>query len=262
MLRTIDGLHRSFRAFARQSAFLIFAGIFAVPSGANATVLFSETFDTDTASTAATLAQYTDFALSGANAATSVVVSGGVLQIGPRSAGSAPTQVFGVGGYAGNLKITADLTNMPGGDGINVGISIGANNIVFHPGLVAGNFPQGSYRVDGPGGSLNEDMGFVPTIAALNHIEITIVEATGVFDITITDGVNAGNVLQSTFTNTGYTAGDRIGFSTGSFVGEGIAQFDNLRIESFATEIAAPAPLSLLGLGLTALCLVRRKRRF
>lgn len=242
-------------------AFLVAAAALAVPAGAKATVLFSESFDTDTASTAATLAQYSDFTLTGGNAGTSVLVSGGSLVIGPRSAGSAATQVFDVGGYAGNLKITADLTNNPGGERINVGVSIGANNIVFHPGLTAGTFPQGSYRVDGPGGSPNEDMGFVPATAAFNHIEITIIEATGVFDVRITDGVTPTNVFQSSFTNTGYSAGDRIGFSTGSFVGAGTALFDNLKIESLATTIPEPAPLALIGFGLVVFGFARSRRR-
>lgn len=257
--RVINALATSLAWFKSRAALLAVMLSLGLTSSfeARAIVVFMETFDTPTTTTAQTLAQYPAFSFTGGGS-TSAVVSSGVLNIGPRAGDAASPMIFDVGGFAGDLIITANLTNMTASGNYNVGISVGANQILFHPGFAGTSaaLPQGSFRVDGPNGFANRNMGFIPT-TMFHEMVITIIEATGAFTVEITDS-GSGNVYADSFTLPNYSAFDRIGFQTGGFVGVGISKFSDLKIET-TIPVTEPSTLAILGLGLAGLGVMRKR---
>lgn len=204
------------------------------------TIVLQEPFATDTSGTAQTLATYPEFSLIGGSTQ-QASVTGGVLQLSPLFAPSF-TQGLVTQGSPGDLTISLDL-GTTGGDRINAGLRIGSNNLVFHPGDAADG---GAFRVEGPGGFSNQNMGFTPSFGSiLDYMTVTVFEATGLFQIQVVDGGNPSQVYNTSFVNPGYQAGDLIGLETAG-TNDGIqrfAFFDNLKIVSSVSSVPEPATI-------------------
>lgn len=204
------------------------------PPGMQTVTLFEETFDTDTGSSAATLSTYPAFSLSSGTA----TVSGGVMNL--QNSGN-----FTIDGssFTGPFFIEADITKTSGGGSYNVGLLIGPNRIVFHPGLGGGAF-----RVEGAGGYGNQYATWTPSQSDLHHFLVEA-DGTGNFDITITDGANPSNTYTGSFFNAGALGGD-IGLTLS---GTTTALFDNFVISAFAPLpplTPEPGSLALFGVAL------------
>lgn len=174
-----------------------------------------------------------------------------------------------IGTFAGNLTITAGV-NVRGDPGaINVGLRVGNNNYLFHPGFVTG---QGAFRVDRADGFQNYEMGFTPLSwsgggADVFHtlvVDITTDIVTSV-DITVIDGLT-GAVYQYDDPSDpwfGYRdldydpAGETVGLTVGGS-SSWHALFDFVRIEDDAAEVPSPPTLFLLLLGLLGMLLTRK----
>jgi len=130
-----------------------------------------------------------------------IAVFGGAAHLtGP--AGDTVQEIV-LGDYSGSLRVSADIGGATAFPGVfNVGLRIGENNIVFHPGTVTGLL-----RVEGPGGFGNQNL--FPVASSVRHnLAVEVDAATGVFTITLTDGTNSNNVFSTTFTNPDWTAGE------------------------------------------------------
>jgi hypothetical protein len=138
----------------------------------------------------------------------------------------------------GEVVINVDITWNPfdvtpnscfgcGGTGLRLGRHLDTmsseNTILFHPGY---NGPPGSFRINGPGGDgLNWNMGWVPSIDVLHHVEIHSFPD-GLFTIKVTDGTDPNLVYEDSFTNLAAYGSD-IGFLA---AGAGAAVYKNLSI--------------------------------
>ena len=213
-------------------------GLFALPAGA-ATVLFTETFNTDVPNTAGFNAQYPAFTTSGPDP---ISVVSGVATI-TNGTGSNNTTTATIPGYSQDISISADIGALSSSGNYNVGFRIGANNIIFHPG-----HGGGALRVEGPGGFGNTNMGFTPPNGVLHHLEVHQ-HPGGLFDITLTDGSNPLNVFNTSFTNLG-SVGGAIGLrrSGPTVILPGQGLFDNFLV---TTDTAIPEPPTNLALGKT-----------
>jgi len=96
------------------------------------------------------------------------------------------------------------------------------NTVLFHPGYEP---TPGAFRVEGEGGFPNQDMGFIPAVGVLHHVEIHSFPD-GLFNIKVTDGLNPANIYENSFTNPLAYGGD-IGFLA---VAGGSPMYDNLSI--------------------------------
>ncbi len=175
-------------------------------------------------------------------------VVNGILELSPAAGGG--VQLWDIGGFGGNILISAEVgarTNSPGG--FNVGLTIGQNNIVFHPGLGGGAF-----RVEGPGGFGNTNVGFTPALDTLHLLEI-ISRPGGHIELTLIDRNNPLNVFQSSFFNPGSVGGSIALRRSGQAVGQGI--YDNLVVQF----IPEPTSMALLSIGALGLIARRRRRR-
>jgi hypothetical protein len=229
-------------------------GLLAFSTVAHADVLFFEPFNTDTASTAETLATYSPpFTYTGQP--TDLRVVGGVLNM--HSQGKPEFPRFTLSGYTGDITIEVDLGTTPGGAHYNTGLIIGDNRLLFHP-----NLSSGEFRVEGPGGYFNESMGFTPAPGILHHMTVAIDAETGMFNFIVTDANNPMNVYMRSITNPGYVPGGIIGMATDGFVDStpSIVLFDNFTI-SRPTAVPESGSVALLSgvLVLTGLMLRRRK---
>jgi hypothetical protein len=121
-------------------------------------------------------------------------------------------------------------------------LQLGANTINFHPGYPS---PPGAFRVDGPGGGVNQDMGFLPQLGVLNHVQILSLPS-GLFNITVTDGTNPAHVYTTSFTNAG-SYGGQIGPAA---VGAASGMFDSLSIRA----VPEPSSIALNLGGMAGLC--------
>jgi hypothetical protein len=142
----------------------------------------------------------------------------------------------------GEVVIKVDITWNPfdvtpnscfgcGGTGLRLGRHLDTmsseNTILFHPGY---NGPPGSFRINGVGGdNINWNMGWVPSIDVLHHVEIHSFPD-GLFTIKVTDGTDPNLVYEDTFTNPAAYGGD-IGFLA---AGMGAAVYKNLSITATA----------------------------
>jgi hypothetical protein len=95
----------------------------------------------------------------------------------------------------GAFMLDVDLGAFPGNACLNIGIQVGPNEIVFHPG-----FPGTAFRVDGPGGFFNIDIGFTLAPEVLHHFNL-ISDGGGLFTITLKDSLNDSNVYSTSFSN-------------------------------------------------------------
>jgi hypothetical protein len=208
---------------------------------------FSESFNTPS-NDASFSTNYPVFTTTGL--LTRTVDAGGVLRLGSGSNPPAQTwtSVTPATVPAGGILIKLDM----GYDGLPgygaAALKLGANVINFHPGY---NGPPGAFRVDGPGGGPNQDMGWVPTLGVLNHVEILSFPS-GLFNIKVTDGSNPSNVYSTSFTNAGSYAGE-IGPAA---VAAESGMFDNLSI----TAVPEPTSIVMSVAGLAGLCCCGSRR--
>lgn len=203
------------------------------------------TFDTDAADNSAFIANYNGFAVNGPD---NVSVSGGVLTITKSTAGVTSTSVTR-SGINGDAIYSVDLLGNSGAiGGYNIGITIGANSIVFHPG-----FGGAALRVEGDGGFTNTNVGFTPAVGTAHRLEIRQTASTGQYDITLRDGGNNANVFNTSFTNLA-SVGQDVGLRLSSG-GVASASFDNFQV----TAVPEPSSTALLGLGGLSLLLRRRR---
>ena len=223
------------------------ASTIAFASQAHAVTLFSETFDIDAADTTAFESAYSAFTV---NAGAIYPVSASAGQAFITGTGTNNTTSATVAGIGGDVTYSLDVGASLSNGNYNVGIAIGTNRIVFHPGFGAG----GALRVEGPGGFGNTNMGFVPANGTLHNLTITQTAATGVFDITLTDGDNAANVFNTSFTNLASVGGD-FGITRGGPSAGQTGIFDNLLVTGI------PEPSTGLLFSLAAIGLVARRRR-
>jgi hypothetical protein len=181
---------------------------------------------------------------------TRTVNAGGVLRLG--SGSNPPAQTWtsvtpsAVPGGGILIKVDMGYDGLPGYGA--AALKLGANVINFHPGY---NGPPGAFRVDGPGGGPNQDMGFVPQLGALNPVEILSLPS-GLFTIKVTDGMNPANVYTTSFTNAASYGGE-IGPAA---VAAESGMFDNLSIT------AVPEPSSIVSslVGIAGLCVCGWRR--
>jgi hypothetical protein len=122
-----------------------------------------------------------------------------------------------------------------GGAGLRLGHHLDTmsseNTILFHPGY---NGPPGSFRINGPGGDgINWNMGWVPAIDVLHHVEIHSFPD-GLFTIKVTDGTDPNLVYEDSFTNLAAYGSD-IGFLA---AGAGAAMYKNLSITATVPVVA------------------------
>jgi hypothetical protein len=185
--------------------------------------VYQESFDFDTTSPAA------DYPAFSASLGTGTAqVSGGELDLTQPAGSSA--QRFTRGGFAMPHTVSALLESSPGGGGYNVGLIIGDNSIVFHPG-----FAGGALRVEGPGGFGNTNVGFTPAANVAHQLDVAA-DGHGQFDLRLTDGNNPSNVFTATYTNPGAVGGD-IGFRRQGNPGTG--RYDDLTVSSPARALYA-----------------------
>jgi len=213
-------------AFAA-SACLALCGLASLPVQGG--VYLAESFDTDTATTADTLATYTDFALAGGGNA---VVTNGALNL----SGTYVTNTFQTTtGFPGDLLIQLDLGKVPGGGSSNVGLRIGGNRLVFHPG-----YGGGAFRVEGNGGFGNTNMGFTPPgNGVMIPMTVQVNAATKQFLITVTDPTDPSHVFNATFTNPNYNPGvDLIGPTRNTSSAVEVGLYDNLLIRTPGSNAA------------------------
>ena len=203
-----------------------------------AAVLYQQNFDTDTTSFSQTLSTY-GFSNGGVGNA---FVQSGMAMISPvNQQGS-----LDFGAFIGNVVVSFDTTIQGTAGYINVGLRVGDNNYIFHPG-----YPTGAFRIDGPDGHANLDMGFTPT-AGLDHMSVAIDAASGMTTIRIVDGANA---FQQSFLDANYASGFTVfGLSTG---GSGVGVFDNLSV----TAVPEPEIYAMMLSGFALLGFVARRRQ-
>jgi hypothetical protein len=205
------------------------------------------------ADSAAAAAAYPDFT-STLNGGTATVV-GGVLRLtGLGPAGTQSDQLFAVShssAPSGELTIFGQVGASNSNGNYNVGMVIGQNRLVFHPGFTA---IPGAFRVEGAGGFGNTNMGFVPANGLLHQFEIHSFPS-GLFTIKVTDAANPANVFDAQFTNLA-SYGAPIGFvrsgPAGSGAGDFDGRYDNLQI------IPEPSAAGLMMLA--GFAMMRRRR--
>ena len=156
--------------------------------------------DFSTNATAANVgALYPDWSFIKANATDTIEITGGQLRLGGDR--DQPTQFQLLAAPVGAFTASVDLGAWPGNGSYNIGVLIGENEIVFHPG-----FGGTALRVEGLGGFDNQNVGFTLAPEVLHHLTLTG-DGFGLFTITLTDALNAGNTYTTSFVNAGSVGG-------------------------------------------------------
>lgn len=189
--------------------------------------LFYESFDLDTVGPTQTGIAYDRFTT---NVAFDTDVINGVVELGGEN-------TMTIAGYSQGIRITADVGAVSSNGNYNVGLSVGDNRIVFHPG-----FGGGAFRVEDTGGFGNQNMGFTPANGSLHHLEI-VQHTNGLFQATLTDGDNPNNVYKAEFTNLA-SVGGLIGLTRAGPGADGL--YDNLRVDvldAWTATIGAANPI-------------------
>jgi hypothetical protein len=188
---------------------------------ADTTVLF-ESFEQDAASTAEVEALYPAWDFIPQRSTDSVRVVDGVVRL--KGSWYHPTRLALTDSPEGAFFLSADVGTDPGHTCVNVGIEIGQNEIVFHPGHWGT-----ALRVEGPGGFYNQNLGFTLAPVTLHYFTLAH-DGEGLFEITLTDANNPGNTATRYFRNTG-SIGGTISLTRASCSGsfsDGL--FDNIEI--------------------------------
>jgi hypothetical protein len=201
---------------------------------------FSENFQS-TAPSANAAADYPAFTLSGSGSAN--VSASGVLNLVGSGATIDPAFTVTPNAAPTNeVIITADISAVDSFGNFNVGLIVGQNFIVFHPG-----YSGGAFRVDGIGGYGNTNMNFTPLNNILYRFEVHSFPD-GLFTISVTDTANSITYNAPNFTNINSYGGE-VGFLRSGNAGTGL--YDNLSI----VEVPEPSTLllgMLAGLGFFA----------
>jgi len=152
----------------------------------------------------------------------------------------------------GEVTIFAQIGSSNSNGNYNIGMVIGENRLVFHPGFTP---IPGAFRIEGPGGFGNSNMGFVPGNGLLHQFEVHSFP-NGLFTIKVTDAANPANVYNTSFTNLA-AYGAPIGFVRSGPAGIGLGDFDG----QFDNLVIIPEPAAA-GLAIAAgLVSLRRRRR-
>lgn len=242
-----------------QLVFGIFLFLMSI-SSSNAALIIDEEFDVGTSSTAETLEILSSWELLGT---TDLSVANGRLEFQPQG----PRVLNGIiskEAFSGNIELVANSGKTNTSGGFHVGILVGTNYVVFHPGL-GNEFIQGHFRyekwddllgfltIDGP----NLDMGFTPRELASHNVNIKVNSLTGEALVKITDGEDDQNIFEYSFTDVALKNEFKIGFATHGYKNEGTVFVDDIRISS----VSAPATLALFSLGLIGLASRRFKKQ-
>lgn len=218
----------------------------------NADIVFSESFDVTASNESEFTTNYPNF---------QIVLGSADVWVPPTNrlqiAGTTESQIQLVGVPEWH-EIELDIGRISGsGSPVqgNVGIRIGDNNVVFHPGLDnSSGFPDGSLRVEGPGGFGNQDVGFVPDPGVLHTLSV-VADGTGNFTVSLTDANDATNVFSKSWFNSGAVNGQiKLRHIDVTAAGH-TALFDNIQV------VGVPEPNSIIMIiaGLITICCVRRK---
>ena len=132
------------------------------------TTMLSESFDQDADSPAEVEGFYPAWEFIPQNEfdQADVRVVDGVLRL--QGSWNQPTRLALTDSPQGVFRLSADVGTEPGHTCVNVGVEIGQNEIVFHPG-----HPGTGLRVEGPGGFSNQNLGFTLTPVTLHHFTLT-----------------------------------------------------------------------------------------
>lgn len=152
------------------------------------------------------------------------------------------------GTLQGDAVIEFDARYTGPGGWLGLGISVGNNNLLFCP-----NYPTGCFRIEGPGGFGNSDIGFTPS-SAWNHVRVAVDASEKTIEFRITDGVMPSNTFSHLFSDTDYVAGTTL-FGLHA-QGGGTASFDNFQI---TTSVPEPGASTMLLGGLALLAWIRRR---
>lgn len=202
------------------------------PTSALAQVVFSESFGTDTLTTADTLATYPGLTFDHSDPG--MIVQGGVLRTPLRSF---PNGTYGFipGALSGAVEFSIDIGASDPGGLFPVGIELMGTRIVFHPG-----FTGGAFRAEDLAGNVVQagDLGFTPAVGALHHLTLRT-DGVDFWELELIDGNAPSNVFNTSFTravtdtNASFWTGNRAGL------------FDNILV----SRIPAPGSVSLLAIG-------------
>lgn len=175
--------------------------------------LFTESFETDTASTEQTLEAYPYLSLS--RPTQGIVVKDGVL-----TTLSGSSMMISVAKLKpGPAVIELDIGASDDSRGSSVVVEVMQTRLVFHPGWSNG----GAFRVDRV--FSNTHMGFVPGIGVMHHMTIRT-DGAGHFDVEFIDGENPKNVYKVSFDYPD-AKGNEVRLQSGNRA----MMFDNIRIE-------------------------------
>jgi hypothetical protein len=178
----------------------------------SATLLFEQNgFPADATGAAAVAALYPRFTLSGAGASlTNVSTLLGVAEVDGAGVPGGNGGFFSIStaGFPSSLVIVSRIGRNSTNSGYNIGLRVGQNNIVYHPGA-----PTGFFRVEGDGGFTNRDMGFTPAAFAFQNFTVCVNGTTGEFLVGVHDVGAPAPSYAVEFKNPNYAPGtDRIGF--------------------------------------------------
>ncbi|MEM6505223.1 MAG: hypothetical protein AAF711_07125 [Planctomycetota bacterium] len=202
------------RAYTPLLAFFMVASL-AVTNGPSclAGEIFTESFETETATTEQTLRAYPYLSLS--RPTEGIRVQDGVLTTRQSSRVMLSLPKLKPGPAVISLDIGASCDSR----GSSVVVEVMETNMVFHPGWSSG----GAFRVDGV--FFNTDMGFIPAIGVMHHLTIRT-DGAGHFDVELIDGENPDNVYKVSFENPNIN-GNEVRLQSGNRA----MLFDNIRIE-------------------------------
>ena len=114
---------------------------------------------------------------------------------------------------------------------------------------------RGRFRVEGPGGFSDQDMGFTPAVDVLHQLSVRQ-HPGGLFEISVTDGNDPARTYHASFTNLA-SVGGQIGFHRADLAAEpgGLGLFDNLTVRRI------PEPGAVVQLAVFAFFCVGWRRR-